>query len=279
MNIQQLKCFVEVAKTLHFTKAAQNLFISQTAVTNHIKHLEETLGFDLFIRTKKNIHLTQKGELFLKTATKMLEVNQECYEMIHYLNHENIDELKLGYLKGIEHCIMIDHIQNFYKDHSHINVKLYRDSRQQIEDMLRNYQVDCILTSRVGDDLINFEDDWQYQRIYSYPFVVAMNKNHQLAKENYLHYFDVKNQTQVILDTNELHFISQDLDMILMHLAISQDTAILAQFTQDYYAYQKYLRYISLQDFPQRFHIYIIWHKNTMNDILHAFLQSIQKSL
>ncbi|UTY40385.1 LysR family transcriptional regulator [Allocoprobacillus halotolerans] len=64
MNIQQLKCFVEVAKTLHFTKTAQNLFISQTAVTNHIKHLEETLGFDLFIRTKKNVHLTQKGEFF-----------------------------------------------------------------------------------------------------------------------------------------------------------------------------------------------------------------------
>lgn len=41
MNIQQLKCFVEVSKTLNFTKASQNLFISQTAVSNHIKHLEE----------------------------------------------------------------------------------------------------------------------------------------------------------------------------------------------------------------------------------------------
>lgn len=49
MNIQQLKCFVEVSKTLNFTKASQNLFISQTAVSNHIKHLEETLGFHLFI--------------------------------------------------------------------------------------------------------------------------------------------------------------------------------------------------------------------------------------
>ena len=38
MNIQQLKCFVEVSKTLNFTKASQNLFISQTAVSNHIKH-------------------------------------------------------------------------------------------------------------------------------------------------------------------------------------------------------------------------------------------------
>ena len=42
MNIQQLKCFVEVSKTLNFTKASQNLFISQTAVSNHIKHLEKS---------------------------------------------------------------------------------------------------------------------------------------------------------------------------------------------------------------------------------------------
>lgn len=48
MNIQQLKCFVEVSRTLNFTKAGQNLFISQTAVTNPIKNLEETLGFSLF---------------------------------------------------------------------------------------------------------------------------------------------------------------------------------------------------------------------------------------
>lgn len=58
MNIQQLKCFVEISRTLNFTKAGQNLFISQTAVTNPIKNLEETLGFSLFERTKKNVTLT-----------------------------------------------------------------------------------------------------------------------------------------------------------------------------------------------------------------------------
>ena len=68
MNIQQLKCFVEVSKTLNFTKASQNLFISQTAVSNHIKHLEETLGFHLFIRNKKHVQLTQQGEIFLKNG-------------------------------------------------------------------------------------------------------------------------------------------------------------------------------------------------------------------
>ena len=62
-----------------------------------------------------------------------------------------------------------------------------------------------------------------------------------------------------------------------MHLAISQDTAILAQFVEDYYAYQKYLCFLPLKDFSQQFYIYLIWHKNTQNKSLNAFLQSIKK--
>ena len=277
MNIQQLKCFVEVSKTLNFTKASQNLFISQTAVSNHIKHLEETLGFHLFIRNKKHVQLTQQGKIFLKSALKVLEANQECYQTIQYLHHENFGQLRIGYLKGIEHCIMIKNIQNFYQHNKHMDIHLYRDSRQEIEELLKNHKVDCVFTARVGHDPIPFEDQYDYLRIYSYPFVVAMNKNHILSSFASLDYFDIKNQTHVIMDTSHLDFKSHDLDTLFMHLAISQDTAILAQFVEDYYAYQKYLCFFFLYDFSQHFHIYLIWHKNSQNKSLNAFLQSIKK--
>lgn len=277
MNIQQLKCFVEVSKTLNFTKASQNLFISQTAVSNHIKHLEETLGFQLFIRNKKNVQLTQQGEIFLKSALKVLEANQECYQTIQYLHHENFGQLKIGYLKGIEHCIMIKNIQNFYQYNKYIDIQLYRDSRQEIEDLLKNYKVDCVFTARLNHNHISFEEQFDYLHIYSYPFVVAMSKNHVLSSYSSLNYFDIKNQTHVIMDTSHPDFISHDLDTLFMHLAISQDTAILAQFVEDYYAYQKYLCFLPLKDFSQQFHIYLIWHKNSQNKNLNAFLQSIKK--
>ncbi len=251
MNIQQLKCFVEVSKTLNFTKASQNLFISQTAVSNHIKHLEKTLGFQLFIRNKKNVQLTQQGEIFLKSALKVLEANQECYQTIQYLHHENFGQLKIGYLKGIEHCIMIKNIQNFYQYNKHMDIQLYRDSRQEIEDLLKNYKVDCVFTARLNHNHISFEEQFDYLHIYSYPFVVAMSKNHVLSSYSSLNYFDIKNQTHVIMDTSHPDFISHDLDTLFMHLAISQDTAILAQFVEDYYAYQKYLCFLPLKDFSQ----------------------------
>lgn len=132
-----------------------------------------------------------------------------------------------------------------------MDIQLYRDSRQEIEELLKNHKVDCVFTARVGHDPIPFEDQFDYLHIYSYPFVVAMNKNHVLSSYSSLNYFDIKNQTHVIMDTNHPDFISHDLDTLFMHLAISQDTAILAQFVEDYYAYQKYLCFLPLKDFSQ----------------------------
>ena len=143
-----------------------------------------------------------------------------------------------------------------------MDIQLYRDSRQEIEELLKNHKVDCVFTARVGHDPIPFEDQFDYLHIYSYPFVVAMSKNHVLSSYSSLNYFDIKNQTHVIMDTSHPDFISHDLDTLFMHLAISQDTAILAQFVEDYYAYQKYLCFLPLKDFSQQFHIYLIWHKN-----------------
>ncbi len=223
------------------------------------------------------MQLTQQGEIFLKSALKVLEANQECYQTIQYLHHENFGQLKIGYLKGIEHCIMIKNIQNFYQYNKYIDIQLYRDSRQEIEDLLKNHKVDCVFTARVGHDPIPFEEQFDYLHIYSYPFVVAMSKNHVLSSYSSLNYFDIKNQTHVIMDTSHPDFISHDLDTLFMHLAISQDTAILAQFVEDYYAYQKYLCFLPLKDFSQQFHIYLIWHKNSQNKSLNAFLQSIKK--
>lgn len=49
MNIKQLECFIEVARTLNFSRAAQNLFITQPAVTHQIQTLEDVMGLKLFI--------------------------------------------------------------------------------------------------------------------------------------------------------------------------------------------------------------------------------------
>ena len=61
MDIDLLKTFVEVVRTRHFGRAAENLYITQSAVSFRIRQLEQSLGVNLFIRQRNNIQLTAPG--------------------------------------------------------------------------------------------------------------------------------------------------------------------------------------------------------------------------
>ncbi|KAF7768808.1 hypothetical protein PCIT_a3309 [Pseudoalteromonas citrea] len=72
MDIELLKTFVEVVKTRHFGRAAENLYVTQSAVSFRIRQLEQSLGVDLFIRQRNNIQLTAPGERLLPHAKMIL---------------------------------------------------------------------------------------------------------------------------------------------------------------------------------------------------------------
>lgn len=61
MNYNKLRYFYTVAQTLNFTKAAEQLYISQSAVSRHMKELEEDFGVPLFVRTNRDLILTDAG--------------------------------------------------------------------------------------------------------------------------------------------------------------------------------------------------------------------------
>lgn len=72
MDIDLLKTFVEVVRTRHFGRAAENLYITQSAVSFRIRQLEQSLGVNLFIRQRNNIQLTAPGERLLPHAKMIL---------------------------------------------------------------------------------------------------------------------------------------------------------------------------------------------------------------
>ena len=75
MNTTQLECFLAVASFLNFSRAAQQLRITQPAVSHQINTLEDELGVKLFHRTSKNVQLTQSGHLFLQYASQILKLS------------------------------------------------------------------------------------------------------------------------------------------------------------------------------------------------------------
>lgn len=95
MSDFRLKVFQSVANNLSFTKASQELFISQPAITKHIQELETAYQTRLFDRQGSKISLTQSGRLLLKHCERILDEYKRLEYEMHLLHNEYRGELRL----------------------------------------------------------------------------------------------------------------------------------------------------------------------------------------
>lgn len=96
MSDFRLKAFYSVARNLSFTKASQELFVSQPAVTKHVRELESLYGVRLFDRKGNSISLTEAGKLLLEHCERILDDYRKLEYDMHQLNNEYAGELRLG---------------------------------------------------------------------------------------------------------------------------------------------------------------------------------------
>lgn len=95
MDLDLLKTFLTLSKTQHFGRAAESLFITQSAVSARIRLLENQLGHLLFQRTKKSVELTQEGEAFIQHANAILEQWQQAKMNLGQL-HSHTEDLRIS---------------------------------------------------------------------------------------------------------------------------------------------------------------------------------------
>ena len=103
MNIQQLRYFLVLADTLSFTKTAEKYYISQTAVSNQIKALEEKLGVQLFQRDNRKVLLTPAGKVFVKEAKSIITRIEEAVQHTKDEDQGFGGEIPVGIIKSYHH--------------------------------------------------------------------------------------------------------------------------------------------------------------------------------
>lgn len=94
MNIRYVRYFLAVAEHQGFTRAAEALHISQPALSQQIRMLEESLDAQLFDRSGRHIHLTDAGEVFLQYARQAFQLLDEGQRAIH-----DVEDLSRGSLR------------------------------------------------------------------------------------------------------------------------------------------------------------------------------------
>ena len=149
MSDFRLKAFYSVAKNLSFTKASQELFVSQPAITKHIQELESHYQVRLFERQGNRISLTDAGRLLLNHCERIMEDYKRLDYEMHLLHGEYIGELRLGASTTIAQYVLPPLLANFISRFPQVNLSLLNGNSRHIETALQEHRIDLGLVEGI----------------------------------------------------------------------------------------------------------------------------------
>ena len=195
MDLNYIREFVVLANTCNYMEAAEQLFISQSALSRHIKNLEEELGVSLFDRSTRSVTLNAFGMLFLPYARQMAALHHEYTTALgNALNAEH-DNIRIGSIPMMSHYGITDVMVRFRKENPRFTLDVIEGDSNQLTKMLRSNQ--CSLAFiREWDDLDN---EFNKVRFTTDNLGAFLPKSHPLAREKVLHLDQLKGEPLILL--------------------------------------------------------------------------------
>ena len=153
MNTEELKTFIFLSKVKNFTLAAEQLYIAQSTVTNRISELEKEVGKKLFTRGSKTVKLTEAGEIFLRYAERILELQNTSIEEMNALSSHS-RKFSIGAINASYEVYVKPLVDECLKDNSITSVKVMLghslDLIQQLQDNMLDMAFTAIPLKRLG---------------------------------------------------------------------------------------------------------------------------------
>lgn len=194
MEIRQLKYFVGVAEAGSISEASRRFYLSQSAISQQIKALEDELSTTLFIRTSHHLSLTESGEMLLPLARQVVRSVNDCTERMADLNDMLCGDLNVGFTFSLEPYVR-PAIVRFLKAFPKVRLNAYYKSIPELRTMLHTRQVDMILCVDRGDAP---DDAVQAEPVMDYKLCAIMRDTHPLASRVSLNFQDMALQHFVL---------------------------------------------------------------------------------
>ncbi|WP_455048507.1 LysR family transcriptional regulator [Mitsuokella sp.] len=179
MNTQQLECFVTLTKNLNYAKTAEDLCLSQPAVSRQIQSLEAELNTKLFNRTTRSVSLTQVGFQFLADAQQMLSIYYHSLEWISTFHKHKRTVLRIGYADSHANRLISKILSGVLAERDNIVPELTLDQTDANLHRLAVSQLDLVVGMK---DAKFTADDIAFQKLHDDGFVCVVHKNHPLAQ-------------------------------------------------------------------------------------------------
>ncbi len=147
INLELYKTFYYVAKNESISRAANELLISQPAISKAIKTLEDQLNTNLFIRKRDGVELTEAGEAIYKKIKDAMDLIGSAENDLKTLTNMESGTINIGASKTIIHEFLMPYIKSFHKVHPNINIKIHTDKTSDIIKKAKMGIIDVIFTN------------------------------------------------------------------------------------------------------------------------------------
>jgi LysR family transcriptional regulator, regulator for metE and metH len=209
INLQHLKVVSEINKQGSMTKAADALFLTQSALSHHVKELEKNLGITVFERRNKKLWLTEVGQQLLASADVIRAELGKLEDKISKLKTGNTGTIRISTECYTTYTWLPKLVQSFNAKHPKLTIKVVTEATSNSIQFLQNGHLDIAITSREKLP----DADLHYTHLFKDELVVILHKDHPLATFKSIEPKDFEGQTLLVYDNDD-----KDLDILQLIL-------------------------------------------------------------
>ena len=204
----RLQSLMKVVEIGNFTKAASALGLSQPAVSQHIRQLEEYWGIRIFEHAHNTFTLTREGELVYKYAQRVAALSNNLREALRNAK-EQIRSLTVGITHTAESSVIIEALAAYTNHFKDLNLKILTNTTDNLYAMLRNFELDFAFVEGKKAD-----PSFGYLMLDTDCLVLAVAPTHALAKQGMVTIEQLKKERLILRlpDSNTRRMFSASLE-------------------------------------------------------------------
>ncbi|MEL7567701.1 MAG: LysR family transcriptional regulator [Dehalobacterium sp.] len=196
MDLDYIREFLVLSKTLNFTKAAEMLHMSQSSLSRHLICLEEEVGTSLIRRTKHNVKLTASGKAFFDKAIELVSQYDDALKAVKQIDITNKRKLGLGLLY-YQKEFFLEKIEVFKHKYPDIILNFATGTPNELLKEVFDGNIDICATMHINfknSDLLKFVD------LYTEPLIVMVSIKHALSNRKNIKVSDLANEVFINVD-------------------------------------------------------------------------------
>jgi len=178
MELRQIEYIIAIADEQSIARAAEKLYMTQSALNQQLLKLERELGIPLFERRKKRMIPTPAGELYLDTARHMVRMREDTYRRIHDIAEETSGEISIAFTPERGAWMFSEVYPVFRKAYPKVRMKTYEARNRVMEQLILNREVTIGCLSYLGH---NQSKKFSYYSEAEEELLLALPASHPLA--------------------------------------------------------------------------------------------------